>query len=148
MPELIQDLVTLPILHCEIEESKRVPAATSYAGLRLVHETLQHLGLIDDMKKFGLKQAGYSDEVPLTAIILLLASGGKSVSDWDYLKGEKGFERFYGLKPCVDVLERYLPRLKFTELVAHAEEEEENQGRAERCEPRSRGSDQKTSRIF
>lgn len=101
-------------VHFKLEVSKRVEA-TSFAGCALMREVLKRLGLREMMKAFGLKKAGYGDEVVLEALILLMASGGRSVSDWEYLKGEMGFDRMFGERcPSVDTLERYLRRLSVT----------------------------------
>lgn len=98
----------------KLEISKKVEA-TSFAGCALIRETLKRLGLHECMKGFGLKKAGYSDEVILEGLVLLMASGGRSLSDWEYLKGEMGFDRMFGETcPSVDTLERYLRRLRIT----------------------------------
>ena len=114
---------------CKLEMSEKMPAITSFAGLGFLRECLWKLGLIRIMQGFGLKREGYSDEVVLEALILLLASGGRSLSDWEYLKSESGFERLYGRTPSVDTLERYLRRLDVEFLESHAKDSPENQGR-------------------
>lgn len=124
------NLISLPSVQCKLEMSQRITGMTSFAGLGLVLETMTRLGIIQRMKQIGLKQAGYSDEVSLSAMVMLLVSGGRSLSDWDYLKTESGFARMFGLVPSVDVLERYLERLAVTELTSHVSDSEENQGRA------------------
>lgn len=63
------------------------------------------------MKQFLFKKAGYADEIVIEALILLIASGGRSLSDWEYLCKEEGFCRFFNPCPSVDTLERYLRRL-------------------------------------
>lgn len=89
--------------------------ATSFGGCTLIREAIKRLGLRDIMKKFCLKKMGYADEVICEALILLMASGGRSLSDWEYLKGEMGFDRMFGEAcPSVDTLERYLRRLYMT----------------------------------
>lgn len=98
----------------KLEVSKKVEA-TSFAGGALIRESLKRLRLREMMKAFGLKKMGYGDEVVLEALILLMASGGRSLSDWEYLKGETGFDRMFGETcPSVDTLERYLRRLRMT----------------------------------
>lgn len=98
----------------KLEVSKKVEA-TSFAGCALIREAIKRLGLRDMMKAFGLKKMGYADELVLEALILLMASGGRSLSDWEYLKGEMGFDRIFGEAcPSVDTLERYLRRLRMT----------------------------------
>ncbi len=99
-------------VHFKLEVSKKDSPITSFAGLALVRETLKRLGLIAEMKTFCLKQAGYADEIVIEALVLLLASGGRSFSDWEYLCKEEGFVRFFNPCPSVDTLERYLRRLK------------------------------------
>ena len=96
----------------KLEKSKQQISITSYGGLPLIRQAMESLGLRDEMKKFMLKRAGYSDELIIEAIILLLSSGGQSLSDWEYLGKESGFEKLFGLCPSVDTLERYLKRLK------------------------------------
>jgi hypothetical protein len=103
---------TLPDFKLEV--SKRDAPLTSFGGLLILRRALKTLGLIDVMKTFCLKKAGYADAVLIEAIILLLASGGHSLSDWDYLSREAGFERLFGYVPSVDSLERYLRRLHLT----------------------------------
>lgn len=98
----------------KLEVSKKVEA-TSFAGCALIREALGRLGFREKMKGFGLKKMGYTDGVILEALILLQASGGRSLSDWEYLKGEMGFGRIFGEScPSVDTLERYLRRLQIT----------------------------------
>lgn len=98
----------------KLEVSKKV-TATSFAGVALIREAIKRLGLRDIMKGFCLKKMGYADEVILEALILLMASGGRSLSDWEYLKGEMGFDRMFGgTCPSVDTLDRYLRRLRMT----------------------------------
>lgn len=94
----------------KLEVSKKV-TATSFAGMALIRETMKKIGLVEQMKQFGLKKAGFSDEVIIEALILLITSGGRSLSDWEYLKGEMGFGRMFQACPSVDTLERYLRRL-------------------------------------
>jgi len=85
---------------------------SAHAGFVLVHEALKKLGLIDLMKNFSLKRSGFADEVVLQALIQLLAHGGQSLSDWDYLRHEKGFVLMMGnLAPADDTLYRYLKLL-------------------------------------
>jgi hypothetical protein len=96
----------------KLEISEKIPAITSFAGLGLLREALHKLGLIEEMKKFLLKRAGYGDDIILEALILLLAAGGRCLSDWEYLKGELGFENMFGECPSVDTLERYLRKLE------------------------------------
>lgn len=99
-------------LKFKLEISKKTSAVTSFGGLPLIRESLKRLGLIDEMRRFCLKRAGYADEVIIEALILLLAMGGRSLSDWEYLSGEIGFKRMLGSCPSVDTLERYLKRLE------------------------------------
>lgn len=113
---------------CKLEISEKMSAITSFAGLGFLRECIKKLGLVTMMKSFGLKQEGYADEVVLEALILLLASGGRSLSDWEYLKSESGFERMYGGCPSVDTLERYLRRLEVRALEAHPRDLPENEG--------------------
>jgi hypothetical protein len=94
--------------------TKKNAAVTSFGGLPLLRLALKKLGLIEEMKRFLLKEKGFADEVVLEALILLLASGGRSLSDWAYLSGEIGFRKIYGACPSVDTLERYLKRLDMT----------------------------------
>lgn len=98
----------------KLEMTTRNASVTSFGGLPILRQVLRKLGLIDEMKKFFLKEKGYADEVILEALILLLAAGGRSLSDWEYLSGEIGFRRIYGSCPSVDALERYLKRLEIT----------------------------------
>ena len=86
------------------EISEGVAAITSFAGLGLVRDSIKKLGLIKIMKDFGLKRDGYADEVVLEALVLLLVSGGRSLSDWEYLRFESGFKRMFGEVPSVDTL--------------------------------------------
>ena len=98
----------------KFEISKKM-SATSFAGCALIREAIKRLGLRDIMKSFSLKKMGYADEVICEALILLMASGGRCLSDWEYLKGEMGFDRMFGgACPSVDTLERYLRRLYVT----------------------------------
>ncbi|MBI4411947.1 MAG: IS1380 family transposase [Deltaproteobacteria bacterium] len=95
----------------KLEVSKKV-TATSFAGIVLMRKAMKTWGLIDEMERFGFKKAGFSDAVIVEALVLLIASGGRSLSDWEYLKGEMGFDRMFGKTcPSVDTLERYLRRL-------------------------------------
>jgi hypothetical protein len=96
----------------KLEVAKKNVSVTSFGGLPLLRLALRKLGLIDEMKRFFLKEKGYADEVIIEALILLLAAGGRSLSDWEYLSGEIGFQRIYGTCPSVDALERYLKRLE------------------------------------
>jgi hypothetical protein len=95
----------------KLQASKKDMPLTSFGGLLLLRQSLKTLGLMDLMKQFWLKQAGYADEIVIEALILLLASGGRSLSDWTYLAKENGFEKIFEKCPSVDVLERYLKRL-------------------------------------
>lgn len=98
----------------KFEVSKKM-TATSYAGCGLLRESIKRLGLRDMMRSFRLKKMGYADELIMEALILLIAAGGRSFSDWEYLKGEMGFDRMFGGNcPSVDTLERYLKRLDIT----------------------------------
>lgn len=102
-----------PVLF-KFEVSKKM-TATSFGGCALIREAIKRLGLREIMKSFGLKKMGYADELIIEALILLMASGGRSLSDWEYLKGEMGFDRMFGgACPSVDTLERYLRRLCVT----------------------------------
>jgi hypothetical protein len=101
--------------HFKLETSEKIPAITSFAGTALLRQAMDKIGLIKEMKKLMIKKAGYGDDVVLEAIILLLAAGGRSFSDWEYLKGELGFEKMFGSCPAVDCLERYLRKLDITE---------------------------------
>lgn len=98
-------------VHFNLEVSKKDSPITSFAGLALIRESLKRLGLAEEMKQFLLKKAGYADEIVIEALILLIAAGGRSLSDWDYLCKEEGFVRFFDPCPSVDTLERYLRRL-------------------------------------
>ncbi len=100
--------------HFKLEISKNQSGMTSFAGLPLLREALMEFGLIQEMKKIYLKRAGFADEIILEAIILLLAAGGTSFSDWDYLAKEVGFQKIFGECPSVDVLENYFRRLVLT----------------------------------
>lgn len=105
----------------KLEISKNDSGATSFGGLPLLHKALKEIGLIDHMKevfylKGYIKQGGYQDHVILEAIILLLASGGTSFSDWEYLTADPGFQIMFGKCMSVDTLERYLKRLVVTEI--------------------------------
>lgn len=96
----------------KFQSSERVQT-TSFAGAALIREFLKKSGLRARMQRFFLKKAGYTDEVILEALILLLASGGTCLSDWEYLKAESGFETMFGKAcPSVDTLERYLRLLE------------------------------------
>lgn len=98
----------------KLEITSRNSSVTSFGGLPLLRQALRKLGLVEEMRKFFLKQKGHADEVILEALILLLAAGGRSLSDWAYLSGEIGFQRIYDICPSVDTLERYLRRLEIT----------------------------------
>lgn len=98
----------------KLEVTKKNASVTSFGGLPLLRQALRKLGLIEEMRKFLLKEKGFADEVILEALILLLAAGGRSLSDWAYLSGEIGFRKIYGDCPSVDTLERYLKRLEMT----------------------------------
>ncbi len=98
----------------KLEMTKKNASVTSFGGLPLLRLALRKLGLVEEMGKFLLKQKGHADEVILEALVLLLAAGGRSLSDWDHLSGEFGFRRIYGICPSVDSLERYLRRLEMT----------------------------------
>lgn len=100
--------------HIKLESSEKMPPITSFGGCGLLREVLHKLGLIAEMKKFLLKQAGYGDDVVIEALLLLLAGGGRCLSDWEYLKEELGFAQLFGACPSVDTLERYLRRLEIT----------------------------------
>lgn len=105
----------------KLEISKNDSGATSFGGLPLLHKALKEIGLIDHMKdvfylKHTLKMGGYQDHVILEAIILLLASGGTSFSDWEYLVADPGFQKMFGACMSVDTLERYLKRLVVTDI--------------------------------
>ena len=103
--------ITQKPVHFKLEVSKTNSPITSFAGLPLVRESLKRLGMNEEMKNFLLKQFGYADQVILEALILLIASGGRSLSDWEYLCKEEGFVRFFSPCPSVDTLERYLKKL-------------------------------------
>jgi len=103
--------ITQKPVHFKLEVSKKDSPTTSFAGLALIRESLKRLGLAEEMKQFLLKKAGYADEIVIEALILLIAAGGRSLSDWDYLCKEEGFVRFFDPCPSVDTLERYLRRL-------------------------------------
>lgn len=98
----------------KLEITKKNSSVTSFGGLPLLRQALRKLGLIEEMKRFFLKEKGFADEVILEALILLIAAGGRSLSDWEYLSGEIGFRKIYGACPSVDTLERYLKRLEIT----------------------------------
>lgn len=98
----------------KLEVTKKNASVTSFGGLPLLRQALRRLGLIEEMRKFFLKEKGFADEVILEALILLLAAGGESLSDWAYLSEEVGFHKIYGDCPSVDTLERYLKRLDIT----------------------------------
>lgn len=98
---------------------------TAHSGAVLIHETLNRLGLLKMMKGFGLKKAGYGDEVVLEGLIQLLASGGGCLLDWEHLRKEKGFvQMFGGLDPAALTLSRYLQRVS---LVVPKRESEKGQ---------------------
>jgi hypothetical protein len=92
----------------QIEIAKNKSGVTSFAGLALVREALEAFELKEQMKNISIKTAGYRDVLVLEALILLLAAGGRSLSDWEYLKADAGFLRMFGASPSVDTLERYL----------------------------------------
>lgn len=98
----------------KLEISNKIPAITSFAGLGLIQAALDQFGLTKLMKQIKLKQQGYGDDVLLQAFILLMSSGGRCYSDWDYLSKESGFAQMFGQAPSVDALERYLPRLSLS----------------------------------
>lgn len=103
--------ITQKPVHFKLEVSKKDSPITSFAGLALLRESLKRLGIVHEMKQFLLKKAGYADEIVIEALILLIAAGGRSLSDWEYLCKEEGFCRFFDPCPSVDTLERYLRRL-------------------------------------
>lgn len=110
-------LISLKPFQCKYKISDRDLGETSFAGLALVRETLREFGFVREMKFLGLKKAGFADDVCLEALTLLLASGGRSLSDWQYLQGDAGFVRMFGIV-SVDTLEDYLRRLEVCELSA------------------------------
>lgn len=99
-----------PALNCKLEYSKKAPPLTSFAGLTLLQQTMEAVGLTERMEQINIKQAGYKDSTILQALILLQAAGGQHLSDWERLTAESGFVRCFGLTPSVDTLERYLRR--------------------------------------
>jgi len=104
-------------INYKLEDTERSPLPTSYAGLVIIRQTLQQLGLLKVMSEIGLKQFGFSDDVVIECLVLLLCAGGRSLSDFEWMRKESGFVRLYGGHvPSVDVLEDYLRRLKMTKV--------------------------------
>jgi hypothetical protein len=103
----------------KFEISKHDHGATSFGGIPFVRKALSDLGLVQKMRevfylKGYLKHGGFEDCVLLEAVILLLASGGRCLSDWEYMSSDPGFAKMFGECPSVDAIERYLKRLVVT----------------------------------
>ncbi len=105
----------------KLEVSKNNTGVTSFAGLAFLRRSFREIGLSLKLqkvfyKKGYLKRGGYQDHVILECILLLLASGGRCLSDWEYIRDDPGMKKLMKSIPSVDVLERYLDRLGMTEL--------------------------------
>lgn len=101
---------------CKLNFSNKLSGVTSFGGLALVRDVIRDLKLTHEMKWFALKEFGYDDAVILEAVLLLLVSGGRHLSDWEYLKADPGFKRIFPVDLSVDTIERYLKRLVLVEL--------------------------------
>ncbi len=108
--------ISLKPFFCKPNFTDELRGMTSFGGLPLVRDVVRDLKLISEMKWFDLKHAGYDDSVILEALLLLLISGGRHLSDWEFLKLDPGFAKLFPADLSVDTIERYLDRLDLTEL--------------------------------
>lgn len=115
-------LITFPQSRYKIETTEKAANVTSHAGLILIRELMQKLGVLGEIKKFFLKKAGYRDDVVIECLLLLICAGGRCLSDFEWMRKEEGFVCLFGGRvPSVDVLEDYLRRLEMS-VVARAED--------------------------
>ena len=100
------------MLPYRIEVTDDEGAATAYAGLPLVVETMRSLGVSEQLDvQLGIRQrnGGATDAQKAEALVLLMAAGGTCLSDIDKLRADKGLERLLGGPlPSEQVLWTYL----------------------------------------
>ena len=122
----MQPLITPKSSNFKLEIAKNNQGVSSFGGLPLIRKALAEIGLFKKISevfylKGFLRHGGYQDAQILEALILLIASGGVCLSDWEILACDPGFKKIFGKCMSVDVLERYLKRLSVTLLPTDTE---------------------------
>jgi hypothetical protein len=95
-----------------VEVTDDESTVTAYAGLPLVVETMRTLGVSAQLDaQLGIRQRdhGATDSQKAEALVVLMAAGGRSLSDINTLRADKGLERLLGRElPSEQVLWTYL----------------------------------------
>jgi hypothetical protein len=100
------------VLPFAVEVDGASDRVTGRAGLALVVETMQALGLPEMVRrevKYRQRSGGYSEAAQVEALVLLLAAGGECLDDLEVLRQDAGLCRLLGEKlPSADVVRRFL----------------------------------------
>jgi Transposase DDE domain group 1 len=99
-------------------------AVTAYAGLPLVVETMRKLGVSAQIDRgLGIRQRnnGLTDAQKAEGVVLMMAAGGRCLSDIEKLRADKGLERVLGYAlPSEQVLWNYFNAFHDERLVEQA----------------------------
>jgi hypothetical protein len=97
---------------------------TAYAGLPLVVETMRTLRVSEQLdEQLGIRQRnnGATDAQKAEAVVLVMAAGGRCLSDIEKLRSDKGLERLLGYAlPSEQVLWNYFNAFHDEELLVEA----------------------------
>ena len=100
---------------------------TAYAGLPLVMEAMRVLGVSDQLDaELGIRQRdnGATDAQKSEALVLLMASGGTSLSDINKLRADRGLQRLLGAELVTDqVLWNFLNEFHDEALIEKAKQQ-------------------------
>jgi hypothetical protein len=89
------------VLPYKVKESEHDEEMTSLAGLPLVAEFLRRSGLMRQIRKLvHVKEAGWSEESLIEAVLLLVIAGGEHLDDMRILENDRGLQR---------LIEKYRP---------------------------------------
>ena len=109
-----------------IEVTDDDAAVTAYAGLPRVVETMRKLGVSEQLDaQLGIRQrnGGATDAQKAEALVLLMAAGGRSLSDITKLHADKGLERLLGRElPSEQILWTYLNAFHDESLIEDAKQ--------------------------
>jgi hypothetical protein len=115
------------MLPYSIEVTDDDDAVTAYAGLPMVVETMRKLGVSQQLDaQLGIRQrnSGATDAQKAEAIVLLMAAGGRCLSDIAKLGADRGLQRLVGEKlPSEQILWTYLNAFHDDALIEQAQRE-------------------------
>jgi len=115
------------ILPIQIVTTDKDDEVTAHAGLVVVKETIQALGLdaiLDQELPSKSRANGFTDAEKVQSIVLLMAAGGECLQDIDVLLADKALQKLIETRiPSADTLLTFLYSFHSEELIQKAQQE-------------------------